>query len=132
MKNFKWSWNESDNGEWNHGMFDTKEEAIQDAYANEEEIKRGLSCTDDAVIFVGQCEQVPLWNNLDADRELEYLDEMYCDDSGCDTYIYDGVTKEDKDWLDEKLSAVIDEFHQRIGLQSNWFRIVNMDSFLMR
>lgn len=97
MKNFKWSWNESDNGEWNHGMFDTKEEAIQDA-----------------------------------DRELEYLDEMYCDDSGCDTYIYDGVTKEDKDWLDEKLSAVIDEFHQRIGLQSNWFRIVNMDSFLMR
>lgn len=54
---------------------------------------------------------------------------MYCDDSGCDICLCDGVTKEDKDWLEEKLSAVIDEFHQKIGLQSNWFQIINMDSF---
>jgi len=32
----KWSWNESDCDEWEHGIFATKEEAIKEAYEHEE------------------------------------------------------------------------------------------------
>ena len=128
----KWSWNETDCDEWGHGTFETKEEAIKDAHEHEEMIKAGLSCTDEAVIFIGQCETVPLRTNLDADWELEYLDEMYCDDSGCNYYIYEGVSDEDKKWLEEKLSSVIEAFHERIGMKPCWFRVVNIESFLMR
>ncbi len=61
-----------------------------------------------------------------------YLDELYCDDSGCDYYIYEGVSDEDKEWLEQKLSAVMEELHKRIGMKSCWFRIVNMEEFVLR
>lgn len=128
----KWSWNDSDCGDWEHGTFDTREEAIRDAYEHEEQLKRQCSCVDDVVIYIGQCEMIPLRTDLDADRELEYLDERYCDDSGCDYYIYDGVSVEDKKWLEQELSTVMKRFHERIGLTPCWFRMVNIDSFVMR
>ena len=128
----KWSWNERDSECWTHGTFDTKEEAIEDAYGCKEMIKRGLSDTDEVIIHIGQCEYIPLRTDLDVDRELEYLDELYCDDSGCDYYIYEGVSDEDKKWLEQKLSAVMEEFHKRIGMKSCWFRIVNMEEFVLR
>ena len=55
------------------------------------------------------------------------LDKAYCDDSGCDTYIYDGVTDEDRKWLEDKLSELMFEFHQKIGLNPGWFKVVSME-----
>lgn len=128
----KWSWNESDCDNWNHGLFDTKEEAIKDAYGCKELIMGRVSCTDEQVIFIGQCEDVPLRTDVDADRILEYLDELYCEESGCDTYIYEGVKREDIYWLGQKLSDLMVEFHKKIGLKPCWFRVVSMESFVMR
>lgn len=34
--------------------------------------------------------------------------------------------------LEQKLSAVMEEFHKRIGMKSCWFRIVNMEEFVLR
>ena len=72
----KWSWNERDSECWTHGTFDTKEEAIEDAYGCKEMIKRDgfYSDDEDPMIYIGQCEYIPLRTDLDADRELEYLD----------------------------------------------------------
>ncbi len=47
---------------------------------------------------------------------MEELDEAYCDDSGCDRYIYDGVTEEERKWLEDRLSKLMFEFHQKISL----------------
>ena len=121
-----WSWNETDNENWTHGTFDTKEEAIQDALGCREWIERSLS-TDNPTIYVGECELVPLRTDPDPDRIMEELDEAYCDDSGCDTYIYDGVTDEERKWLEDKLSELMFEFHQKIGLNPGWFKVVSME-----
>ena len=129
----EWSWNEKDSECWTHGTFDTKEEAIKDAYGCKEMIKRDgfYSDDEDPMIYIGQCEYIPLRTDLDADRELEYLAELYCDESGCDYYIYEGVSDEDKKWLEQKLSSVMEEFHERVGMKPNWFRIVNVESFVL-
>ena len=55
------------------------------------------------------------------------MDEKYCDDSGCDTYIYDGVTDEQRKWLEDKLSELMFEFHQRIKLNPEWFKVVAIE-----
>lgn len=126
MSNTLYSWNETDNETWTHGTFNTKEEAIDDALGCRKWIERSLS-TDNPIIYVGECELVPLRTDLNPDRIMEELDEAYCDDSGCDTYIYDGVTDEERKWLEDKLSELMFEFHQRIGLNPGWFKVVSME-----
>jgi len=121
-----WSWNETNDENWTHGTFDKKEEAIQDALGCKEWIEKSLS-TDNPTIYLGECELVPLRTDPDPDRIMEELDEAYCDDSGCDTYIYDGVTDEDRKWLEDKLSELMFEFHQKIGLNPGWFKVVSME-----
>ena len=131
-----WSWNETDNENWTHGTFDTKEEAIQDALGCREWIEKSLIFTfhlycqlntDNPTIYVGECEIVPLRTDPDPDRIMEELDEAYCDDSGCDTYIYEGVTDEERKWLEGKLSELMFEFHQKIGLNPGWFSVVSIE-----
>lgn len=121
-----WSWNEMDNENWSHGTFDSREEAIEDALADIENVKRIL-CTDTPTIYLGKCEYIPLRTDLDPDRAMEYLDEAYCNDSGCDYYIYEGVTDEQRQWLEDKLSDVMVEFHKMIGLKSCWFTVVEQE-----
>lgn len=118
-----WSWNEAYSDDWTHGTFDSKEEAIQDAisYYN-------AGCKiQDIKIKIGQCEYVPLRTDTDPDRIMEELDEKYCDESGCDYYIYEGVTDEEKKWLEDKLSDLMNEFHKKIGLNPGWFRVVDTE-----
>lgn len=121
-----WSWNEMDNENWSHGAFDSREEAIEDALSDIENVKRIL-CTDTPTIYLGKCEYIPLRTDLDPDRAMEYLDEAYCNDSGCDYYIYEGVTDEQRQWLEDKLSDVMIEFHKMIGLKPCWFRVVEQE-----
>lgn len=122
----KWSWNETDNENWTHGTFDTKEEAIQNALSCKEWIEKSLS-TNNPIVYIGECELVPLRTDPDPDRIMEELNQAYCDDSGCDTYIYDGVTDDERKWLEDKLSELMFEFHQKIGLNPGWFKVVAME-----
>jgi len=50
--NGKWTFNEQDDGCWNHDDYATKEEAINAA--------REYLCDDQPVMYVGQCKTVPL------------------------------------------------------------------------
>ena len=121
-----WSWNEMDNENWSHGTFDSREEAIVDALADIKNIKRIL-CTDTPTIYLGKCEYVPLLTNVDSERILWDLDEQYCSETGCEDYIYEGVTDEQTRWLEDKLSDVMAEFHKMIGLKPCWFRVVEQE-----
>lgn len=117
-----WSWSKDDD-DWSNGTFNSREEAIENALDNLWWIKTYLR-TDNPAIFLGECEYIPLRTDLDPDRCMEYCDEMYADDSGCDYYIYEGITDEDKQWLEDKLSDVMQEFNERIGLKPSLFRVV--------
>lgn len=120
-----WSWNETDD-DWSHGTFDSREEAIEDALGNIEEIKSYLE-TDTPTIYLGKCEYVPLPTDIDSERILMNLDESYCDETGCEEYIYEGVTEEQTKWLEDKLSELMLEFYERTGLKSNWFTVVEQE-----
>lgn len=121
-----WSWNETDDESWSHGTFDSREEAIEDALGNIEEIKSYLE-TDTPTIYLGRCEYVPLPTSVDSERILFDLDEEYCSETGCENYIYEGVTDEQTKWLEDKLSDVMVEFHKMIGLKPCWFRVVEQE-----
>lgn len=58
---------------------------------------------------------------------MEELDEAYSDDSGCDYYVYEGITDEERKWLEDKLSDLMFEFHQKIGLNPRWFRVISTE-----
>lgn len=121
-----WSWNETDDENWSHGTFDSKEEALEDALGNIEEIKSYLA-TNTPTIYLGKCEYVPLPTNVNSERILMDLDESYCDETGCEEYIYEGVTEEQTKWLEDKLSELMLEFYARTGLKSNWFTVVEQE-----
>lgn len=117
-----WSWNEIDNDTWSHGTFSTREDAIKDALGCMEFYKEF-----NPVIHLGKCIYVPLRTDVDAERVLQYLDEAYCSDTGCEDYIYEDVTDDQIEWLENKLSDVMVEFHERIGLKPTWFEVIEQE-----
>lgn len=121
-----WSWNETDDESWSHGTFDSREEAIEDALGNIEEIKSYLE-TDTPTIYLGRCEYVPLPTSVDSEDILMDLDEQYCSETGCENYIYECVTDEQTKWLEDKLSDLMLEFHKIIGLNPCWFTVVEQE-----
>ena len=121
-----WSWNETDDESWSHGTFDSREEAIEDALCNIEEIKSYLD-TDTPTIYLGRCEYVPLPTSVDSERILFDLDEEYCSETGCENYIYEDVTDEQTEWLEDKLSDLMLEFYKMIGLKPCWFTVVEQE-----
>ena len=105
-----------------HGMFESKEEAIEDALNTIDVFNLKID-----TIHVGRCEIVPLPTGVDSESILMDLDEQYCDETGCENYIYEGVTEEQTKWLEDELSALIVEFHKMIGLKSNWFKVIEQE-----
>lgn len=95
----KWTWNRVKDDFWGHGTCESREEAIKEA--------KEYGYTD---FYIGKCEDIPLRNDPDVDRILEELDEAYSEDSGCDDYIYDGVTDKEKEWLSDKLQDLMMSF----------------------
>lgn len=120
-----WSWNATACDDWMNGIFDTKEEAIQDALKNIREI-RYIQKTYTPTIILGKCEYVPLRTDVDVERVLEYLDEEYCEDTGCENYIYEGVTDEQFKWLENKFSEVMEEFHKMAKINPGWFNVTDI------
>lgn len=121
-----WSWNETDDENWSHGTFDSREEALEDALGNIDDIKSYLE-TDTPIIYLGKCEYVPLPTDIDSERILMNLDESYCDETGCEEYIFEDVTDEQTKWLEDKLSELMLEFYARTGLKSSWFTVVEQE-----
>ena len=86
-------------------------------------------------IVLGECEFVPYRTDVDPDMIMEYLYELYADETGCEDYIYDDVSDEDRKWLDNQLSVLMHEFHKRIGLKPNWFKVfaeerINLNEYM--
>ena len=121
-----WSWNEVDDDTWTHGTFNSREEALKDAICSIEDVRSYLD-TDDPTIYLGKCQYVPLRTDVDVERVLEYLDETYCEDTGCENYIYDGVTDEQFKWLEEKFSEVMEEFHKMANIRPGWFNVTDIE-----
>ena len=117
-----WSWNEVDDDTWTHGTFNSREEALKDAIYSIEDVRSYLE-TDTPTIYLGKCQYVPLRTDVDVERVLEYLDEAYCEDTGCENYIYESVTDEQFKWLEDKFSEVMEEFHKMANINPGWFNV---------
>lgn len=64
---------------------------------------------------------------MDVERVLEYLDEAYCEDTGCEDYIYESVTDEQFKWLEDKFSEVMYEFHKMAGINPKWYTVTDIE-----
>ena len=51
------------------------------------------------------------------------MDEAYCEDTGCENYIYEDVTDEQFKWLEDKFSEVMEEFHKMANINPGWFNV---------
>lgn len=120
-----WSWNETYRDDWTHGTFSSREDAIEDALVT----KKAWNISDKliGIIHVGKCEYIPFPTSVDVERVLEDIDEQYYSETGYEDYIYDGVSNEDIEWLEDKMSALMCEFHQRIKLQPGLFTVVEQE-----
>lgn len=117
-----WSWNETYSNDWDRGTFSSREEAIEDALATKKAWNIPIE-----FINVGRCECVPVPTGVYVEGVLEDIDEQYCSETGCDEYIYDGVSDEDIKWLEDKMSELMFEFHKKIKLQPGWFTIIEKE-----
>ena len=129
-KGEQWSWNETDIDTWRNGTFSTREEAIKDAILCMK--WRKTLGTDEPIIYVGKCEDIPVGTSVDVDMILEHLDENYCSETGCEDYIYEDVTDEQREWLEKKLSDLMNDFHEKIGLKVAWFNVVDIEKVNLR
>lgn len=118
----KWSFNNLNNEFWNHDQYDTKEEAEAAAIIWAKE----CGYTE---VEVGECTLIPLPNYIDSDTILETLQEQYASEAGgeYDRYdLYDNVKTEDLRWFEEELNIVINAFHERAKIESDWFSVSNV------
>lgn len=118
--NGKWTFNEQDDGCWNHDDYATKEEAINAA--------REHLCDDQPVMYVGQCKTVPLPTYVDVDFMFEQLNERHAEECfEYDDFLFDGISEEDRKWLEKRLEGLVAEFYKRTGIESHQFVMENIE-----
>lgn len=114
----KWMYNDTDNEYWMNEGYDTREEAEAAGISHARE-------SGAKTILIGQTETILLRTDVDADHILEYLNELYTDESRGEDYIYESVSDEDKKWLEDELSSLMVKFHKRAGIKPIWYKIIN-------
>ena len=108
----RWTFNESEDGLWSNDDFETREEAIEAA--------QEYFCSDQEIMYVGKCEVVPLPTYIDVDDIFERLNEHYSEDCfEYDDYLFEDVSKEDREWLEGKLQDLMREFYKKQKLKVN-------------
>ncbi len=114
------TWNKEQSEYWNNALFDTREEAIKEA----------IYCGY-LDFYIGETETIPLRTDASVDRILEELDQNYCNESGCDYNIYEGVLEKDIKWLEKKLSKTIKKFHKRANIKPNWYTVFSEEHIVL-
>lgn len=117
----QWSWNYCNEDWWDHEQFDTKEKAIADAKENYE--------VHDENINIGQCYRIPLPTYVDSGRVLEYLDEQYAEEaSEWEDSLFEGVTNEQLQELEDEFEKVILKFYKKNKLKSPCWTVKNINT----
>lgn len=119
-EDIKWSYAGPNCEDWNRGVFDTLGEADKEALVYGKE--RGYT-----EVLIGRCQMLPLPVCVDSEDILNRLNEQYADEAGSDYEgdLYEGVSQEDLDWLEEELSKVVQKFHERVNIQSSWYSVLS-------
>lgn len=105
---------------WRQGLFDTKEEAIEEA-------KSELKYYDysDGTIRIGECKEV-LNYGIDVDSVLEDISESVYSEVGeaAEDYLR-YVNKNEKEELNDKLNEVFFEWQEKYGHKPEYYTIEN-------
>lgn len=119
-----WSW--SIDGNWNRGLFKTREEVIEDVIENIDNIKWGT-----ATIEIGKCKFIPPETKFDAYNVFNKLDNnnyiYYNGFKRKQIYVYKNINDEDKKWLEDEITKLIIEFHKRVKLKPCLFNVTETE-----
>ena len=115
-----WSWGIE--GDFDKGLFKTREEVIKDVIENIDDIK-----WETATIEIRKCKFIPPQTELNANSILDRLNnnnyKYYKDYETCQYNVYENVSDEDKKWLEDEISKLIIEFHKKIKLKPCLFNV---------
>lgn len=132
-KTGRWSYNECGSEYWSNDDYETRQDAIEAAFENEDFVKSNVEKDDEKnymlPIAVGEIKQPNICDSQDvADVVLDFIRDHHADvygEHGCD-YL-DNVKKEQEDELNELLTKVIDEWADKYKLQPTHYLIENTD-----
>lgn len=120
MKNKKWSYSHLKET-WGNELFETRSAAEREAlkYAKKEDLN---------VMYIGLCAYVQLPDCVDVEKILEELSEQYQEDTegNYEEYLYLSITNEDLKWLEKALRQVIQQFHRRANIKSEYCIVEKM------
>lgn len=120
-----WSWTETEREAWDHGVFTSRQEAIEDAL----KYKMAYHISDEqlSMIKVVKCQFATLPTYVSSEDILDALSERFCMETGSEEDLYDGVPDEDIEWLEDKLSELICEFNKRIQLRPRYYSVLDAE-----
>ena len=122
--NGNWTINETEDGQWYHVNFATREEAVEAA--------KEYLCEDEPIMYVGRCYTVRLPHYIDIDDIFETLNNQYAKECfEYEDYLFEGVDTEGREWLEGKLSALMAEFYERAGIKSTQFLVGSIEEIKM-
>lgn len=118
--NGRWTFNETEDGLWCHDDFETKEDAIEEAKIYLDEYQERM--------YIGQCETVDLPLYINVDMIFEQLDEHYGEECfEYDDYLFEGVKKEDEEWLENELQQLMKRFYEKAGIKSMHYTMTKVE-----
>jgi len=132
-KTGRWTFNDKGNEYWENDDFETRNDAIEAAFADEDFVKENVYKEDHGdymlPIATGEIKQPKICDEIDLeDSVIDYIQSHHGDnygEYGCE-YL-DNVTKEQRNELNELLTKVIDEWATRNGLQPSHYLIENTE-----
>lgn len=79
-------------------------------------------------MHIGLCTYIQLPDYVDVEKILEELNEQYQENTkgNYEEYLYLSITKEDFRWLEETLRQVIQQFHRRANIKSEYCIVEKM------
>lgn len=121
-KDGKWTYNNTEDGWWNHDTFDTKTEAIENG-------KIAAVEYDWSTLFVGQVSYVQLDTTFDADdviyEKATWLDENYGGDYDHGEKWQESISQDDVYLLAEMLEEAFKNWLKKTNNYPSSFTIVN-------
>lgn len=98
--------------------FDTKEEAI----------KEGMTIYENESFIVAQLKLIDL-PTPDVISFLEKLEEdyIYDVDADIDVTLFDNISEENKEWLQDQLDLLMRKFYDKEKIKSTYFNFINVE-----
>lgn len=117
------------NGKWTFAAHEEDHSPIIDWFETKEEaIEEGKNVYDKESFIVTQLQTIDL-PTPDVISFLEKLEEdyIYDVDADIDVTLFDNISEENKEWLQDQLDLLMRRFYEKEKIKSNYYSFINIE-----